>query len=167
MPPTRAHLGLYGGRTAEERQAGRRARLLEAGTAIWVSDGWAAVSKRAVCARAGLTDRYFYAEFQNVGDLLGALWDRANEAAIPALLEGVGAHVDETPRDRLRSATAGFIAHLATHPDEAQMLHGDSAGCSVLVTRQRELRTTGVALIAEFGAPLLADDIDRADFLVL
>ena len=55
----------YGGLTAEERRAERRARLVRAATEIWVAEGWAAVSMRAVCARAGLTDRYFYEEFGN------------------------------------------------------------------------------------------------------
>ncbi|EFQ82890.1 transcriptional regulator, TetR family [Aeromicrobium marinum DSM 15272] len=166
MAPTRASTGLYGGKTAEQRRDERRTRLLEAGAAIWIADGWAAVSMRAVCSRAGLTDRYFYAEFSNVHDLLAALWDQANERALAVVVADFATHEDETPRDRLRSGIATYISHLATHPDDARILFGDSAGCAVLTSRQRDLRLTGVAVVADFGEPFLAAGIDHDDFLV-
>ncbi|WP_278258124.1 TetR family transcriptional regulator [Nocardioides convexus] len=50
----------YGGKTAEQRRAERREALLAAAVDIWQESGWAAVTMRGVCARAGLTDRYFY-----------------------------------------------------------------------------------------------------------
>ena len=166
MPPTRTRSGLYGGRTAEERQAERRGRLLEAGAAIWMTEGWAAVSMRAVCARAGLTDRYFYAEFSNVHDLLGTLWDLANERALAVVGPAFAGSDGQTPRDRLRAGIAAYITHLTQHPDDARMLFGDSAGCEVLTSRQHELRLRGVTIVADFGGPFLAPGVDRAEFLV-
>lgn len=166
MPPTRSRSGVYGGRTAEERQEERRVRLLEAGAAIWMAEGWAAVSMRAVCARAGLTDRYFYAEFSNVHDLLGTLWDLANERALAVVGPAFAGSEGQTPRDRFRAGISAYISHLATHPDDARMLFGDSAGCEVLSSRQRGLRLQGVAIVAEFGSPFLAPGVEPADFLV-
>lgn len=166
MPPSRPRSGVYGGRTAQERQEERRARLLDAGTAIWMAEGWAAVSMRAVCARARLTDRYFYAEFGNVHDLLGTLWDAANERALAVVGPAFAGTAGQTPRDRLRGAIAAYISHLATHPDDARMLFGDSAGCEVLTTRQHGLRLQGVALVADFGEPFLAPGVGRDEFLV-
>lgn len=166
MPPTRSRSGVYGGRTAEERREERRTRLLEAGAAIWMAEGWAAVSMRAICARAGLTDRYFYAEFSNVHDLLGTLWDTANERALAVVGPAFAGSDGQTPRDRLRAGIAAYISHLATHPDDARMLFGDSAGCEVLTSRQRELRLRGVTIVADFGGPFLAPGVSRADFLV-
>src|SRR5688572_1990084 len=129
---TRSRSGLYGGRTVEERRAERRARLLEAGTAIWAREGWAAVPMRAVCAQAGLTDRYFYEEFRNVDDLLGTLWDGASSRAVAALVEDASRSEGAPPRDRLRSAVAVFVRHLAAHPEDATMLYGDGHGSGVL-----------------------------------
>lgn len=166
MPASPSRSGVYGGRTAQERQADRRARLLAAGTEIWMAEGWAAVSMRAVCARAKLTDRYFYAEFGHVHDLLGTLWDAANERALAVVGPAFAGTAGQTPRDRLRAAIAAYITHLATHPDDARMLFGDSAGCEVLTERQHGLRLQGVAIVAEFGEPFLAPGVGREDFLV-
>ena len=166
MPPSRSTSGVYGGRTAQDRQEERRARLLEAGAAIWMAEGWAAVSMRAVCARARLTDRYFYAEFANVQDLLGTLWDTANERALAVVAPAFAGTAGQTPRDRLRGAIAAYITHLATHPDDSRMLFGDSAGCEVLTERQHGLRLQGVALVAAFGEPFLAPGVGRDVFLV-
>ena len=46
---------MWGGRTAAERHAERRQRLIDAATEIWMESGWAAVTMRAV--RAHLTER--------------------------------------------------------------------------------------------------------------
>ncbi|NMK70807.1 TetR/AcrR family transcriptional regulator, partial [Staphylococcus capitis] len=43
--------GLWGGRTAAQRRAERRERLVGAAQEIWIEQGWAAVTMRGVCAR--------------------------------------------------------------------------------------------------------------------
>ena len=53
----------YGGVTAGQRRATRRAALIEAALDLFAEEGARAVSKRAVCARARLNDRYFYEHF--------------------------------------------------------------------------------------------------------
>ncbi|HET6290833.1 MAG TPA: TetR family transcriptional regulator, partial [Amycolatopsis sp.] len=60
----------YSGKTADERRAERRLALLGAALDIWQEQGWAAVTMRGVCARANLTDRYFYESFANRDVLL-------------------------------------------------------------------------------------------------
>lgn len=157
----------YAGRTAEERRADRRRRLELSATEIWVADGWAAVSMRAVCARAGLTDRYFYEEFRNAEDLLARLWDQAQQRVLDAILADAVQREGEAPRTRLAAGIATFVTHLATHPDDRQVLHGDSSGCPVITTRQRQARAVGVELITGLAEPVLAADVDRDDFRVL
>jgi AcrR family transcriptional regulator len=63
----------YGGVTAEQRRATRRAALMEAALDLFAEDGSRAVSKRAVCARARLNDRYFYEHFTDSDALLEAI----------------------------------------------------------------------------------------------
>jgi AcrR family transcriptional regulator len=70
----------YGGRSREDRIAQRRTRLLDAGVAALHEDGLAQISVRTVCARAGLTARYFYESFGSLADLLEALVDRVADA---------------------------------------------------------------------------------------
>ena len=63
----------YWGITAEERSATRRAALMEAALDLFADQGARAVSKRAVCARARLNDRYFYEHFADSDALLEAI----------------------------------------------------------------------------------------------
>lgn len=63
----------YGGVAAEERRARRREALLDAALDLLAEDGAPAVTKRAVCARARLNDRYFYEQFADRDALLTAL----------------------------------------------------------------------------------------------
>src|SRR6201998_896203 len=77
----------YGGVPAEERRATRRGALIEAALDLFAEGGVRAVSKRAVCARARLNDRYFYEHFTDSDALLEAI-----VRDLTALgLEGVGA----------------------------------------------------------------------------
>src|SRR5512139_974724 len=75
----------YGGRSAEERRSERRHRLVDAALAIWGEQGWAAVTMRQVCARAGLIDRYFYESFPDRDALLVAVWDQLRDEAAERL----------------------------------------------------------------------------------
>src|ERR1700722_20050043 len=63
----------YGGITAEQRRATRRAALIEAALDLFAEEGARAVSKRAVCARTRLNDRYFYEHFTDSDALLEAI----------------------------------------------------------------------------------------------
>lgn len=67
---------IYGGESAGERAARRRELLLDAGLELFGTTGWRATTVRALCAQAGLTDRYFYAAFATTEDLLEAVYER-------------------------------------------------------------------------------------------
>ena len=47
----------YGGRSAADRRAERRERLLEAGLALFGTDGYATSSIEKLCTHAGTTGR--------------------------------------------------------------------------------------------------------------
>ncbi len=63
----------YGGVAAGERRANRRAVLMEAALDLFAEDGARAVSKRAICARARLNDRYFYEHFADADAVIEAI----------------------------------------------------------------------------------------------
>ncbi len=65
----------YRGIPADARVAERRARLLAAALDEIAGGGVAALSVRAICARAGLTRRYFYESFGDLDALLLAAFD--------------------------------------------------------------------------------------------
>ena len=69
----------YGGKTAEERAQDRRARLVDATIALLAEHGEAGTTMTAICARAGLTERYFYESFAHREDALLAALDHVCE----------------------------------------------------------------------------------------
>ncbi|WP_162528697.1 TetR/AcrR family transcriptional regulator [Mycolicibacterium sp. CBMA 361] len=76
--------------TADQRREERRNKFLDAGLDILRNDGLAKVTVVGVCAKAGVTDRYFYESFDSRDVLLDALFDKlAADAA------GKNATIDE------------------------------------------------------------------------
>jgi AcrR family transcriptional regulator len=66
----------YDGKTAAERVAERRARLVDAGFELFGERGYAGTSIRAVLRQAGLRDRYFGESFADLDELLAAVFDK-------------------------------------------------------------------------------------------
>jgi AcrR family transcriptional regulator len=66
----------YRGITPSQRQAERRARLLEAGLELFGTLGYARTSIRAVSAAASLNSRYFYESFSSREDLLYSVYEQ-------------------------------------------------------------------------------------------
>ena len=69
----------YGGASANQRSAERRIKLMDAGLKVIGDVGYNAATIRAICAEAGLTERYFYESFENSEDLLCAVYSRIIE----------------------------------------------------------------------------------------
>ncbi|EPJ39818.1 hypothetical protein STAFG_3128 [Streptomyces afghaniensis 772] len=70
----RAPTGRYGGKTAEERQAERRRRFLDAALQLFGdTPGFRATTVAALSEAAGLSTRQFYEEFRTLEDVLAAL----------------------------------------------------------------------------------------------
>ena len=127
----------YGGVSAEDRRSGRRARLVDSALDLVGERGVSAVTAEAVCAKAGLTKRYFYESFTDRDQLLRALVDDLFvdvQAAIALTLAAtpadVGSRIGATVRalvdtlagDRRRSrlyAEAGAHDALRTRREEA------------------------------------------------
>ena len=70
---------VYGGLTGEERVAERRGKLIEAGMVLFGSGGSVQVRVKDIVVEAGLTERYFYESFSDLGDLFDAVFEDAAE----------------------------------------------------------------------------------------
>lgn len=89
---------IWGGTTLTERREARRVALLEAALDLIGESGAAGVTMRAVCRRAGLTDRYFYESFASRDELLDVLYRQiADEFLEPMTAFAAG---DDPSRDR-------------------------------------------------------------------
>ncbi|WP_067687388.1 TetR/AcrR family transcriptional regulator [Nocardia jejuensis] len=98
QPPSDAEPRIWGGTTLTERREARRTALLEAALDLIGESGAGAVTMRAVCRRANLTDRYFYESFTSRDELLDVLYRQiADEFLDPMTAFAVA---DDPGRDR-------------------------------------------------------------------
>ncbi|MDP2774022.1 MAG: TetR/AcrR family transcriptional regulator [Nocardioides sp.] len=128
----------YGGQSADERVAARRARLVEATITLLAEQGEARTTMTAACAGAGLTERYFYESFGSRDEALVAALDAAAlqiaETAVAAVAERQG-----PPVDRVRAGLSGVLDLLGDHPALGRVVVLESTANAALRTRRREL----------------------------
>ncbi|MEU7768678.1 TetR/AcrR family transcriptional regulator [Nocardia sp. NPDC049190] len=74
----------YDGKTAAERAAERRTRLIDAGSELFGERGFAATSIRSVLQRSALRDRYFGESFADLDSLLAAVYTRLIDEEVVA-----------------------------------------------------------------------------------
>lgn len=151
----------YGGKSADQRRAERRAQLIEAALEIWQQQGWAAVTMRGVCAQAGLTDRYFYESFADRDALLGTVWDQMRDETLGMLLGAIAAVSDKGALAQLHAAVDAVVHHIADEPTRAQIIFGDHAGSAVLEQRRRDTVQMATGLMIDTARPYLRDDVDE------
>ena len=128
----------YRGVTADARREQRRAALLEAALDLMGSDT-ADISVRGVCARARLTQRYFYESFTNLAELQLAL---LNQIAEEIAIEGAAALAEHSPTDlydACRTAFEGAYSVLETDPRKARALLVVSSGTDGLTEARRRI----------------------------
>ncbi len=154
--------GVYAGRSAEQRQAERRRKLIEAAFDIWGEQGWAAVTMRGVCARAELTDRYFYENFADRDALLGAVWEEHSADTTQRLLEVVMAAPDD-PLAKLNAAIDRLVRDIVDDPRLARIGFGDHAGNAVLERLRHDTIGQFTDLLIELATPYLKPDVDHTD----
>jgi AcrR family transcriptional regulator len=146
----------YRGASADQRRAVRRARLLAAGLDVVGEVGVVGVTVDAVCARAGLTKRYFYETFTDRDAALDAVADdvygRLHRAMVAALRRGRPDRGDE--RTRAATAVEVFAETLDADPRIAR-LYVESPGNPRLQAR----RDAAVDLFAD----LVLDEVLRVD----
>lgn len=151
----------YGGKSAEQRRAERRVRLVESALEIWQQQGWAAVTMRGVCANAGLTDRYFYESFSDRDELLGTLWDQMRDETLEMLLTAIAKATNESALEQLNAALHAIVHYIADEPGRAQIIFGDHAGSAVLEQRRRDTVQMATDLMLGIARPFLRKDVDE------
>jgi AcrR family transcriptional regulator len=127
---------VYGGVAASERSAGRRARLLEAALELIGGEGWQGTTVRGVCARAGLSARYFYESFADLDALLMAVFDQVAGDAAMAVIAAVDGSGPVQAREAARAAIAAFVDFVAGDPRKARVLFVEATGSEALQLRR-------------------------------
>nr|WP_225952206.1 TetR/AcrR family transcriptional regulator [Mycobacterium sp. OAS707] len=96
----------------QDRQVLRRDELISAGVDLLGGPAGPALTVRAVCRAAGLTERYFYESFADRDDFVRAVYDDVCTRAMSTLMTA------ETPRD----AVERFVALMVDDPSRGRVL---------------------------------------------
>ncbi|MER7545741.1 TetR/AcrR family transcriptional regulator [Actinomadura sp.] len=127
----------YGGRSAEERRAERRERLLAAGLELFGTRGYAATSIERLCATASVSTRNFYEEFTGREELLTALHSSINQRAAEALAAAYAEAADADLGTRVESAVRAFVTVTASDPRWARIAFVEVIGVSASLEQHR------------------------------
>ncbi|MEH3130380.1 MAG: TetR/AcrR family transcriptional regulator [Mycolicibacterium neoaurum] len=135
--PSGQRRGRWSGVPLQDRQALRRNELVTAGvTLLGAADG-PALTVRAVCRKAGLTERYFYESFTDRDVFVRAVYDEVCKAAMTALLSA------QTPR----AAVEQFVELMVDDPTRGRVLLLAPEREPVLVASGAEWMPDFIALI--------------------
>jgi AcrR family transcriptional regulator len=110
----------WAGTTLDDRKAARRAQLLETGLDLLGTAGTAAVSVRAVCRNAKLTERYFYESFTDREELVLAVYEHVGALAHRALADAVQETAD--PAALAEAAVTSFVELMVDDPRKGRIL---------------------------------------------
>jgi AcrR family transcriptional regulator len=137
----------YRGVAAADRRADRRARLIEAALDLIGETGVDALTMTAVCARARLTERYFYESFRGRDALLAAVFDSCIEEMDIAMYAALAAARADL-LERCRAAAGAMVGVMLDDPRKAR-LHTEAGGSAVLRERSASLAAAHAELLAE------------------
>lgn len=122
---------VYGGESASDRSARRRALLLEAGLDIFGTTGYRQATVRQLCRAAGVTDRYFYEHFASTEDLLAAVYENCTETLRSAAVGKIAdCGPDASVRDLARAGLEGFLSVAQADPRLARVVWAEVLGVS-------------------------------------
>lgn len=153
----------YGGVSASDRRAQRRARLLAAGRRCWGSSGLGAVTVRGVCAEAGLTARYFYEHFSDRDALILAIGDDARDHLLSVMVHA-GLTASGSGTEKLTGALRAFLDAIADDPDLMRIATISPADNPGLLDRRRHMLNMIADLVVEHAPAAFTTDLD-ADHL--
>ncbi|MES5817448.1 TetR/AcrR family transcriptional regulator [Streptomyces sp. RG80] len=163
----KAPTGRYGGKTAEERQALRRRRFLEAALQLFGdTPGYRNTTVAALSEAAGLSTRQFYEEFRTLEDVLAALHLQVNGWAEEAVLAAV-ADADDLPLAQRGAAIfRAYAANVTADPRRIRITFVEIIGVSPRLEEQRLARRAGWIdlLCAEANAAVARGEAAPRDY---
>lgn len=139
----------YGGASAAERVAERRARLLAAALDLMGAGGTAAVTVRGVAEASGLGARYVYESFPAIEDLQLAVFDEiALEAATRAIAALLAVSDAEGREARTRAVLAEMADLMLEDPRKGRIVLLEAVSSPVLGPRVRTESRRFAAMLA-------------------
>ena len=128
---------IWGGTTLDERRAARRRQLLETGLDLLGGETTGAVSVRAACRGAKLTERYFYESFADRDALVLAVYEDVADAARTRLEEATRS--TKVPVELARRSVEAMVELMVDDPRKGRVLLVAPITEPVLASRSMEL----------------------------
>jgi AcrR family transcriptional regulator len=155
----------YGGRSQQERRDQRRARLLDAGFDLFGTRGYGAASIELICAKAGVTARHFYEQFESREALLLAVYEGVIGRVWQAILKALWAK-EADPRKRVAAALEVYVHTILDDPRNARIACVEVVGASAKLEQRRRKAIHEFASVIEAQANELAKQgrMPRGDF---
>ncbi|MFI9802791.1 TetR/AcrR family transcriptional regulator [Streptomyces sp. NPDC052301] len=163
----RAPTGRYGGRSAEERQAERRRRFLDAALRLFGDDpGYRGTTVAALSRAAGLSTRQFYEEFRTLEDVLAALHLQVNDWAEQAVLDALASAQGLPLAERVAVLFHAYARDVTVDPRRIRIAFVEIIGVSARLEEQRlARRARWIDLIrAEADAAVARGEAARRDY---
>ncbi|WP_069768781.1 TetR/AcrR family transcriptional regulator [Streptomyces sp. LUP30] len=137
----RAPTGRYGGKSAEQRQAERRERFLEAALRLFGGGpGYRGTTVASLSEAAGLSTRQFYEEFRTLEDVLAALHLQVNDWAEQAVLAAFADAQGLPLAERVTAIFRAYAADVTTDPHRIRITFVEIVGVSPRLEKQRLAR---------------------------
>ncbi|MDT4918010.1 MAG: hypothetical protein QOI15_1745 [Pseudonocardiales bacterium] len=147
----------YAGRSPDERDAQRRARLLAAAREIIGTQGYAATTIPGVCAAAKVSTRHFYRLYGTKEDLFVDLYDQVTAESYTrvtaSLTETTGRHI----RERIPAAMLAYLKPMVEDARVARIAFVEIMGASPRIEQLRlDYRETLIGLVRHEGQEAVA-----------
>ncbi|MBG0850658.1 TetR/AcrR family transcriptional regulator [Streptomyces spinoverrucosus] len=137
----RAPTGRYGGKSAQQRQAERHRRFLDAALQlIGDSPGYRSTTVAALSEAAGLSTRQFYEEFRSLEDVLAALHLQVNAWAEEAVLTAAAATQGLPIAERATAIFRAYAGNITADPRRIRITFVEIVGVSPRMEEQRLTR---------------------------
>lgn len=149
----------YDGKTADERVADRRARLIDAGLQLFGEHGFAGTSIRAVLRQAALRDRYWSESFTDLDSLLAAGYERLIDEEIAACRTASAAAT--SPSAAARAMIETLSRNYEGNPGDARVKLREVLSGGPLSQRKREDGLFKLAQLVADQLPATASDDKR------
>jgi AcrR family transcriptional regulator len=157
---------VYSGQSADEREAARRERLVEAARALIGTRGYASTSVERICTAAKVSTRHFYLAYENKEALFLDLYEQILSQSLTGAVESLTATVGRPLRERVPSALLAYVHPMIEDPHVARIAFVEIMGVSPRIEARRlEFRERLVELVeTEGGAAVGRGEITDRDF---
>ena len=130
---------IYAGRSADERRAERRERLLDAGLELFGTIGFHKTTIPMLCSASGVTARHFYDEFPSRELLLRTVYDRIASTVFERVIEALRAR-DKDVRERIRDSNDAYFRYLTSDPRLARIYTIEAVGMHAELEQHRRAK---------------------------